>query len=512
MPSNFRQFLSNQRLFLFWGGLLIWLLAMWVFNFDLLGAAAGFLLYFALVYKISQKYILLACAAFGAASLVSFFIVGLDSVVGNYSLIIAFFLLAISVLIIMRESLIKRPRWVIDFSGRQTAWLAVIILIFIAFFIVQPVLSQPGYSFSGDFSFPFSLENYWQNRINTWSVSHSASVFGDLGHLFYLSPGIGLALASGGGMALLLKILIVIPFIVSGLGMFFLARMIFRSIYPGLNKYIVPAALVAAVIYQFNPWVLDHQPHYFLLVGYSFLPLTLMFAVLAWEKQRFLWIFLAALFFAITTVTPHYMVYTAIVLLIVFLIYLVADIWRRRWALAGKRFVISIMLLLLAIIFSSFWLWPLVSVQLDTGEKLAPDYVLRVDDIVAANSNLSVEAVFQLSTPDLKNTDSQWLWRLAAFSLPALALTGFVLNYKRRWALTLLILLLAAWVIPLVFLFLPGVYSDLIYRLPFSWILHDPSRTLGLACLGYGLLIGLFILRLTDHWSKKMSVKDNYAK
>jgi len=507
-----KQFLSDHRFGFFCGGLVFWLLIMWLLNFEILSAVSGLLLYFALFFNILKKYILLGSAALGLVSLVCFFVVGLDSVVGNYTLVITFYLLAISSLVVMRELLIKKPRWVISFSFRQETWLAVLILIFISFFLVQPILSQPGYSFSGDFAFPFSLDNYWQDRISTWSVSHGANVFGDLGHLFYLAPSVGLAVASGGGMPVLLKILVVIPYLAAGLGMFFLARKIFRSIYPNLAIYCVPAAMVAACIYQFNPWLIDHQAHYFLQVGYAFLPIIILFTLLAWEQNRFHWVCLAAFFFATTTVTPHYMFYTVAVLLIAFLVHIFADLWRHQWIKAAKRLGITLAIITLAIIFASFWLWPLASVQLRSAAPLAPDYVLRMDDIIAANAKLSWPVVFQLSNPKLQNPDSYWLWQIAGFGLPALAVAGFVINYRRRWALAILLVLLGAWSIPAIFIYLPGLYSNMIYRLPFSWVFHDPSRPLGLVCLGYGLLTGLFLLGLIARQQTRVNLDKNHAK
>lgn len=507
-----KQFLSQHRGSFFWSGLVLWLVIMWLLNFDLVGAAAGFFLYVALFFAVPQKYILTASAVFGGVSLICLFINGLNSVVGNYTLVIAFFLLLAGVLVILRERLIKGPRWAIDGLSRQGTWLAIISLAFIAFFLVRPALNQPGLLFSGDFAFPFSLNNYWQDSVNTWSVSRGASVFGDLEHLFYLGPIMGLTAAVGGGMEVFLKILIVIPYLVAGLGMFFLGRRIFRENFPDLVRFRVPAALIAAAIYQINPWLLDHQPHYFLQVGYAFLPLTLLFTVIAWERKRFGWIFLAAAIFATTTVTPHYMVYTAVALAIVFLVNILADLWRRNWLVAGKRLVVTLGIIGLAVIFSSFWLWPLLRVQLQAEAPLAPDYVLRMDDISAANTQLSWSTVFQLSVPDLKNTDSHWVWQIAGFGLPVLSVAGFVLNYRRRWAIALMLLLMAAWSVPAVFIAFPGLYANMIYHLPFSWIFHDPSRTLGLVCLGYGLLAGMFLLGLVARQKARVNFSGNNAK
>jgi len=298
-------------------------------------------------------------------------------------------------------------------------------------------------------------------------------------------------------MAAFLKILVIAPYLIGGLGSYLCARSMFKSIKRINLSYLKLAALLVAVLYMTNIWMIDRQGHYFIQAGYAFLPLTLLCFHKALQARKFIYIFLAALFLAVGTITPHFLVYTLIATGILFIVYLISDLKSRQFRKALKVVGITLTVVSLFIIFSSFWLLPLLGATLSAGETPTPSYLLRSGDIIAANQGLTVVSTFRLATPGFEFAVTRNVWQVIALVFPVIALLGFVFNQRNKFAIFFLLVAIAGLILPLIFLLDSNTYFNLMCSSRFSWLLHDPGRTLGLTAMGYCFLAGFFLLRFT---------------
>jgi hypothetical protein len=303
------------------------------------------------------------------------------------------------------------------------------------------------------------------------------------------------------------KLLIVSTLIIAGFSMYVLITNILKKHVAGKELFI--CGIASAVLYAFNPWVMNRIQHRFLLTSYSILPLIFLFSFKALKdgKLNFKYSFAAAILFTLASTSIHSILFTSILLLSLF-IYLFLTLKQRKQLIRNSLFLLTLYLA-----FSLYWILP--SVFYSTSQPLQPQYVSTIEtvNLLSRNSNLlNVLELVSYWNPKITFDGLLLgdLWRTVSFLIPILCFSAIGFYKKSKAVLSLSLL-------GIVIIFLSTgtntftyIYEQLCFnRLPVfsasSWIFRDPDKWGFLLPFVYSVLMGLTftaLIKSTKKWKK----------
>jgi hypothetical protein len=357
-------------------------------------------------------------------------------------------------------------------------------------------LASSGIPMFGDLNFPLTFNGYLANFANMWNPHGSQSNLQGIDRLLLVQPLLkALQVLHMTSPTTLAKVILIGSLILAGQSAFSLGSFL-------MHRRRVPepiagfAATCFALCFELSPWVMYRESAYFYLVAYALTPLILMLA-LRLNVQRSMWAldaFLLALWLALSSASPQYTIFLAVIMLAT----LIWRIWNGRFREVAFPYLVSFAFYLC---FSLYWLYPTVSIALSHG--ISPGYVLNWGDTVTFSRNATLINVLTgysdwlawWKFPSWWNPELNLLWRCGILLVPGLAVVAIFRMWKEVRAFKPL--LICGLLVGLLAMGaqspLTQVYRWIEFRAPASsqlgWVIRDPSKV-----EGYLVLIELLIL------------------
>lgn len=351
---------------------------------------------------------------------------------------------------------------------------------------------------SSNFTVPFSL---WNNQLNVLEIGNLSGWLFSLP--FHLLANLSIP------MLVISKMLILVPFIIASIGSFILSRFI-------INKHSkdIPYSLrnffsfSIAIIYTFNPWSLGRVEHYGHWTAYCILPFfVFLFLKFIEEKEhKAQYLVYAALCFVVGTTSIHFLVYYTTIVIILSAIYLFKFIYLNKKKLVFRHALWLFIFILLVILLSSYWLFPVIMSFMDKSINFQPSYFVNAFDVKYVNRDLSMFDVLLLKV------DASLMFIIVSIILWGILIFGFALKSFREYKLAVLLIIIAGLLIPLIFFYWPTMYEKIVES-KYGWLFRDPQRTNGLLPLAW--LIGLSMslpLIASKFFKKRINLNDSRFK
>jgi hypothetical protein len=394
------------------------------------------------------------------------------------------------------------------FNQSKRAVLAFLILTLITIVLARGLLFSPGTILYGDFISTLTKDKFIGVYYPTWTDNGEFNLNG-LPRLAYLLvyslPFYIFNLPAD----IYFKLLIASTLIIAGFSMYVLITNVLKKHVAGKELFI--CGIASAVLYAFNPWVMNRIQHRFLLTSYSILPLMFLFSFKALKdgKLNLKYSFVAAILFAIASTSIHSILFISILLLSLS-IYLF-------FYLKQKKQVILNLLFLLALyfVFSLYWILP--SIFYSTSHSLQPPYVDTIEtvNLLSRNSNLlNVLGLVSYWNPKITIGGSilDISWRIVSLVIPVICFSAAFLYRKSRAVLCLSLLgivtiFLSTGTNTFSYLYEQLCFNNLPLVGTFSWIFRDPDKWGFLLPFVYSVLTGLTFAALTNKFSAEFSAK-----
>jgi len=279
------------------------------------------------------------------------------------------------------------------------------------------------------------------------------------------------------------------------------------------DKYSFFTALVAALTYLFNPYVIQNfSPPHFYAFSYALLPTLVLFLVKALENDKFSSkLLLAIVITLIITLTIRYMIHVFILVVAITSLYVIRSLKLKEFSVknfAKKYFIVTALLFLLNL----YWVLP--SLIISGSKALKPPYVLTYETTLMFSTSYKAMEIFTLKSawwPTLVLRPAPFLtyavWTLLLYFIPLLSITSFLLwrSFKENEKL---LVLSALFVYLIGFSLWKGVdnpinlfssfYSFCVFSTnpSIAWMFRVPGYFGSLVVFATVLLLSLLIVRI----------------
>jgi len=299
------------------------------------------------------------------------------------------------------------------------------------------------------------------------------------------------------------RLIFVIIIIVATMTSFYVTYKLTRSIL---------GAIVASIVFVYNPVVINRFHHKFMVLSYSLLPLTILIShrmavQIRREKSLPLWyIITLSILLVFISHSIHFIIFTLLMSLIVssITLYLVNEGPENKVLKLVALLLISyIITIVLYLAMEAFFILPLAVFILNKYAILP--YVLNVDELYLLNRNNYLINILRLSgywwPSDAYSSipfSIKHVMYLTLFVYPSIFIAAFLMNSrndKELKAIKASILLIA--LIAITFAggihTLRSIYLYIVLETPIGWILRDPYKLTFILALCYSLLSGIVV-------------------
>ena len=354
-----------------------------------------------------------------------------------------------------------------------------------------------------DFTVPTSINSYINFYYPLWNLHGSYSTFETMPRLMLFGPFLLIWSIAGMSINSLVKFLALSPIFLSFVAMYIASNFLIRRLFAEYNKkYFYVASFLASFVYALNPWVISETQHFSLIWGHAFAPLVLITFIKYLEiKTNYIYLFVLALFLSLASLTPHWIVFNAIIISSWFLFANLQLSLRKDWKIILENILKCLKLFVVYTLLNFYWIIPVVVSSL--YKFIGPSNILthEVIEMLSRNANLlNVIRLVSSWSPQVNwsSTSYSSTWEIVSFILPTLAIIAFLSYRKNKYVVYFSFM-------ALFFIFLgmgaKNLYPELYYWLSFDsplsfavgWIFRNPERWISLLALTYSFLI-LFML------------------
>lgn len=367
--------------------------------------------------------------------------------------------------------------------------------------------SHSGILMHVDMTWPLSLGRINDIYRHTWTQYGSGLTTFNLMTILWEYPLLLLAQLLHLSTATYLLLLFIGTVSLAGISMYVLA---FRTItsfdLEGTWKYASFAgALIAGLIYIFNPWSLGHLWPYYMYPAYALLPLIILVMVKAFTAPTYSHIIVLALLIALSTNAPINVVWLWFMVLTYALYYVLIHRFEKERILAALK-VVGGSILLYAVLDAS-WIVPYLGTWL-THTTPMPGYTVDQSMLGGLSMNNTILNNFRLTAGwayPVNVNPNNTLGVFLSFSLPLLAILGLILLRKelKRNATVVYLTMISLVVIVLATgtsFFIKRIYNFFVLQMPgassLGWLIRVPDRWLVFVPVLYALVIGALFARL----------------
>ncbi len=381
------------------------------------------------------------------------------------------------------------------------------IILTVSLIALHRVLFTPGLVLYGDFVSTFDVKQSLVNSYPLWSIFGSYPVPAD-NALWFFGPAAAIASALQIPAEWFYKLLILGIMLLTGLSMYYAANILIKEVVKGW-WIAFTAAIIAALVYMFNPWVLPHITHVPLWVGYALAPLVLVCFMKALKSGRFIYVIATAFLWSVASVDPRYIVFAGILILSWLACSLLSQFKAGDRATALSHIKITALVVALYIPFNAFWIFSHAA----TGQ-ITPLYQISHEDIINISRNSSLINVIRFmgfwgpwgtgaKFYEPASGSLYYPWLASSFIVPLFAFGSLIFRPNNNGALKY-VSYFSLMCIPLIFLgmgtrsLLPSFYNWLVFDIPFfserlGWMFREPDKWVGLLALMFCFLIALTI-------------------
>lgn len=275
---------------------------------------------------------------------------------------------------------------------------------------------------------------------------------------------------------------------VSGMSMYFLAR-----------KFTAPSAsFIAALIYMFNPFVLDRflQAHLGVLLGYSIFPVFFIVMLKCFEERNTLdrtafYAVILGMLLAFAGGASHFLYLMPFVLLN-FIIF--------NYLLHRKSFIKHLMLLVGILLISFILLLPFYAYVFINPPFQNTPTLINTDflDVLSGQNNiLNIIRLVEHPGPGFNAQVGYWkitYWTLPGLTAPLLAFLSLIFHEKKHRYMVIFISLLGLFSLLLSTgtTYFKETYEFLYLNFPFFYAFRESTKFLGIVALSYAFLAAIF--------------------
>jgi hypothetical protein len=365
--------------------------------------------------------------------------------------------------------------------------IAVVSIMIIAFFLFYKSFTDSGMIIHQDMTFPTTLSRNMSQYLHMWWEYGSAQNIFSVQRLFWGFPLLLVARIFNIPNNAYLFLMFWSTVCIAGISMYALTyHFLKRTKVGGRVTYAVfVGSVLAAVIYMYNPWSLNHLWGYFAYPPYALAPLIFLTSLKVFDSPTFSRIFLLAILLTLGTTGPICVVWVWLLVLSYALYYLVINRFRKSELMNAVKVLAP--LTVIYILANATWILPYVNARI-AGKPFVPNYnnlmSKRMLDGLSANNNT--------------------LWVILSFSLPLLAIASLLIFRKRLagnriigyWSIMFVAAVLLATGSSSV---LRPVYTYFALNATLGWVIRAPDRWLFYVPLFYSLMIGLLLTGLLEH-------------
>lgn len=389
-------------------------------------------------------------------------------------------------------------------------WHALAVLFIIA---AASLLFYKNFGFHGtmmytDMTWPSQLSHLQFNAANTWMPYGSYPIGGSQLWFYWIYPTTTVARLFQISAATYQLLMFIGTFSLAGISMYALAYSTIRSLKlpdtAGYAPYV--GAVLAALVFMYNPWSLMYLREYFGYPVYALSPLLFLAMVKTFDSPRLRNIVLFSLFVVVINTSHHLIWFWA--LFISYLLFFVITNRFQRQKVAGALKVLA-GTVAFYLLLGAAWVMPYLGSQL-ANKPLLPYYspAFSQGSIQALSANNTIMNNFRLvsfGSWTLTTVRSGVLLETLVFALPVLAVLSFLVMRKyvkgnrvvNYWALVAVLALLLATGSSFI---LKRYFLYFTLRAPgsgfYGWMLRATERWLFFVPIFFGLMIGILVTRL----------------
>jgi len=299
--------------------------------------------------------------------------------------------------------------------------------------------------------------------------------------------------------------------IIAGISMYYSAYQILKinNVKSGNNRFL--GALISAIVYMTSPFIIQRSHHTFMLIAYSFAPLTIYFLIKGLHDKKLRYFIYSAFFWSVASGDPHWILLDAIILLGYFAYDVVISITEKNFTKQKNFYIISFVILITCyFLFSAYWLLPSLASTGYTDNVLRPSYTLGKNTVQMLSDQSSFINAFQFKTywldkqgyapiPEyLSNPLIQEIIIICGFLPIIIGLLGFIIKPKNKFMMFFAILTVTTILLSTgAREFIGALYLWIIFKAPFSsvygWLLRSPQEFISLSILANSFLIAFTI-------------------
>lgn len=261
-------------------------------------------------------------------------------------------------------------------------WILVISVLFL-----HTILFSQGTPAHGDLSYPSSLDMYEKAFLPLWNEHTSTPNLENVNRMFTFLLIFVARLY--GGIDTLAKLFFIIPLVISGFSAALLVKYILRKVFPDqASKSLVIVA--SAFVYMINPWVLEQVQAPFYWLTYAVTPAIILLSFRLFSEGRISFAIGTTILWTIASTTPHYTIFSFLIIFIVWLLSFVLDVLHGKEKLSD-RFKRDLKLwgIIIGVFtaFNAYWILPIAFVL--TKGPISPGYTFTPDmlNVFSRNSN-----------------------------------------------------------------------------------------------------------------------------
>lgn len=386
--------------------------------------------------------------------------------------------------------------------------IAVIAIMVAAFVLFYKSFTTSGMIIHQDMTFPTSLGRNMNQYVSMWWQYGSAQNIFSVQRLFWGYPLLLVARVLHIPNNAYLFLMFWSTFSLAGISMYSLTYHFIKRTCTGsrVTYAIFGGSVLAAIIYMYNPWSLNHFWGYFAYPPYALAPLIFLATLRAFDSPTFSRIFLLTILLTLGSTGPICVVWIWFLVLSYAVYRLVIKRFRRSEL--KSVFKVIVPSAVIYILLNATWLLPYLNARI-AGTTFVPNYnnlmSQSVLDGLSSNNTIinNIRLISGWGNPVKPPVNTMW-WVILSFGLPLLALIGLLVYRKKLsgnqvfsyWSVMFIASILLATGTSFI---LRRVYSTLALNATLGWVIRAPDRWLFYVPVFYSLMIGLLLTGLLEN-------------
>lgn len=394
-----------------------------------------------------------------------------------------------------------------------------IVLIVVAIFMYFESLFQPGQIVFSDIDFPFNSKTYLDEIYGLWNGKWNTTSMLNIPRLFIVLPSYLMSKLLQDNGSVFLKAFILQQSLISAFSIYLFGKRLVAVYYGKVfNLSKILALIFGSLLYALNPYFIYRIQHIYLLVGYSFFPLVILYFLkifdhkfqkliipgysplsdkIYWENYRD--IYILAILVSLSSAAIHYFFYSIITLGIIFILLILKYMLFKNQQVYNYRLnVIKAILkkltvfVIVFVTFAFYWLSIYIGSIL-VGAEASQHNINEIDTYTMFSRQSDIIHVAYLDSYWWKMIDNfkGFGFYIGGGIIIIVILIGAITHFKRHHVVSLLTILGGIMLLLATGVNYPIVTNIFLFlcNLPFFGnVFRDPNKLIGLLAVPYSIL------------------------